>query len=183
LSVASDHRYPLLPPELAAIMQATPASGPVTADTVREIRARVTAGTAGHPRPAIHTIVDRAIPGPGGPIPIRVYKPGPQSGFPILVFAHGGGWVMCDLETHDALCREIANRAGAVVVAVDYRLAPENPLPAPLEDFYAAATWVVDNARQVGGDPHRVAVGGDRAGGNLAAAACLLARDRGDRAL
>ncbi|MGW0664125.1 alpha/beta hydrolase [Streptodolium elevatio] len=160
-------------------MQATPASGQVTAETLATTRARAVAGMTGQPRPAVHTIVDRAIPGPVGPVPIRVYKPGPGAGFPVLVFAHGGGWVMCDLETHDALCREIANRAGVVVVAVDYRLAPEHPFPAPLEDFYAAATWVVENARQVGGDPNRVAVGGDSAGGNLAAAVCLLARDRG----
>ncbi|WP_436778338.1 alpha/beta hydrolase [Yinghuangia sp. YIM S09857] len=132
------------------------------------------------PRRPVYALVDRSIPGPAGPVPIRVYKPRRESWLPVLVYAHGGGWVMGDLESHDALCREIALRAGVVVVAVDYRLAPEHPFPGPLEDFYAAAQWVVGNTQQVGGDSNRVAVGGDSAGGNLAAAAALLARDRGE---
>jgi acetyl esterase len=132
-------------------------------------------------RRPVFALVDRNIPGPSGPIPVRIYKPRRETGIPVLVYAHGGGWVMGDLETHDALCREIAVRAGVVVVAVDYRLAPEHPFPEPLEDFYAAAQWVLDNTTKVGGDSSRVAVGGDSAGGNLAAAASLLARDRGER--
>lgn len=179
MSDVLDVRYPLLPPGLAAIAREAPPGEPVSRETIAAVRARAAAGAAGRPRPWVHTVVDRTIPGPAGRIPVRIYKPGPQSGFPVLVYAHGGGWAMCDLETHDALCREIANRAGTVVVAVDYRLAPEHPYPAPLEDYYAAATWVVENATQVGGDSRRVAVGGDSAGGNLAAAACLMARDRG----
>ncbi|NUU23360.1 MAG: alpha/beta hydrolase [Streptomycetaceae bacterium] len=179
MSDVLDARYPLLPPDLAAIMRTVPTAEPVSRETIPAVRARAVARMTVQPQPWVHTVVDRTVPGPAGRIPVRIYKPGPRRGFPVLVYAHGGGWAMCDLETHDALCREIANRAGIVVVAVDYRLAPEDPFPAAVEDFYAAATWVVENAAQVGGTAERVAVGGDSAGGNLAAAACLMARDRG----
>lgn len=179
MSSASLHRSQLVP-ELAAIVDAAPRSQRLSEVTLAETRRRVDfVMSESQFRRPVHTLVDRNIAGPRGPIPIRVYKPGPMSGLPVLVYAHGGGWVMCGLETHDALCREIAVRAGVVVVSVDYRLAPEHPFPAPLEDFVAAARWVVGNASQVGGDPDRVAVGGDSAGGNLAAAACLVARDSG----
>ena len=95
------------------------------------------------------------------------------------MYAHGGGFVFCDLDSHDGLCRDFANRLGAVVVSVDYRLAPENPWPAAAYDFAAATQWVFDNADAIGGDAGRIAVGGDSAGGNLAAVTALMARDRG----
>jgi len=170
----------VLVPELAAIMALVPPLPAVDPASVAGIRARVSAASARQERPPIHAVSDRTVPGPAGPIPVRVYTPvASEEPLPLLVFAHGGGWVMCDLETHDALCREIANRVGCVVVAVDYRLAPEHPFPAALDDFHAAATWVAGHAGEIGGDPDRVAVGGDSAGGNLAAACALLARDTG----
>jgi acetyl esterase len=123
-------------------------------------------------------IRDDAIPGPGGDIPVRVYRPD-GGGLPILVYAHGGGFVFCDLDSHDGLCRTIANRTPAVVISVAYRLAPENRWPDAAEDFYTAARWTVDNADAVGGDAGAVVVGGDSAGANLAAVAAVMARDRG----
>jgi acetyl esterase len=123
-------------------------------------------------------IWDQTIPGPGGDIPVRIYRPDGQ-GLPILVYAHGGGFVFCDLDSHDGLCRNVANQVPAVVISVAYRLAPENPWPDAAEDFYTATRWAVDNADAVGGDARRVAVGGDSAGGNLAAVTAVMARDRG----
>jgi acetyl esterase len=97
----------------------------------------------------------------------------------MLVYFHGGGWVIGSLDTHDNSCRTLANSTGAIVVSIDYRLAPEHKFPAPLEDCYAAASWVVANAASLGGDAERVAIGGDSAGGNLTAAVALMARDKG----
>jgi acetyl esterase len=98
---------------------------------------------------------------------------------PVLVYAHGGGFVFCDLDSHDELCRRFANLVPAVVVSVAYRLAPEHPWPAAAEDVYAVTRWTAGNASIFGGDPSRISVGGDSAGGNLAAVAALMARDRG----
>jgi acetyl esterase len=122
-------------------------------------------------------IVDRLLPTPTGTLPVRVYAtagPGPK---PVLVFFHGGGWVLGNLNTHDPVCRALANAADCLVVAVDYRLAPEHPFPAAVEDAYAATAWVAAQAAEVGGDPQRIAVAGDSAGGNLATVVCLKARD------
>ena len=120
---------------------------------------------------------DQTIPGPGGDIPVRIYRPD-GSDLPILVYAHGGGFVFCDLDSHDGLCRDIANRIPAIVVSVAYRLAPEHRWPAAADDVYAATQWAAHNAADLGGDPGRIAVGGDSAGGNLAAVTALMARDR-----
>jgi acetyl esterase len=120
-------------------------------------------------------------PGPAGPIPLRLYRPfGAVSGaaLPALVFFHGGGWVIGDLDSHDTLCRQLCNASGACVVAVDYRLAPEHRFPAAVEDSYAAFTWIAAQAANLGIDPFRLAVGGDSAGGNLAAVVALMARDQ-----
>jgi acetyl esterase len=122
---------------------------------------------------------DETIPGLGGDIPIRIYRPEKPGNLPVLVYAHGGGFVFCDLDSHDGLCRDFANRLGAVIISVAYRLAPENQWPDAAEDVYSAARWAADNADVVGGDAHRVALGGDSAGGNLAAVTALIARDRG----
>ena len=125
----------------------------------------------------IGKVEDRAIPGPAGDIPVRVYTPVAAGGTgPALVYYHGGGWVIGDLETHDALCRTLANEAGCKVIAVDYRLAPEHPFPAAIDDAYAAVKWVEANASEIGIDPNRIAVAGDSAGGNLAAAVSLRAK-------
>jgi acetyl esterase len=130
---------------------------------------------------AVHVerVVDRTIPGPGGAIPVRIYAPSSDVPLPVLVWYHGGGWVIGSLETHDGLCRDLVDAAGCVVVSVDYRLAPEHTFPAAVDDAYAAARWVSEHAAEIGADPARVAVGGDSAGGHLAAVAAMLARDEG----
>jgi acetyl esterase len=127
-------------------------------------------------------VEDRRIPGgvDGAPIAVRVYTPrGGDGPFPIVAYFHGGGWVIGDLETHDHWCRTLASGAGAVLVAVDYRLAPEVRFPVAVEDCLAATRWVATNAAALGGDPGRLTVAGDSAGGNLAAVVSQLARDRG----
>lgn len=123
------------------------------------------------------SIEDRTIPGPAGEIPVRVYTPPSESQLPVVVFFHGGGWVAGDLDTHDAVCRSLADRTGAVLMSVDYRLAPEQIFPAAADDAYAATCWVEKEAATFGGDPTRIAVTGDSAGGNLAAVVALRARD------
>ncbi len=124
---------------------------------------------------------DRKIPGPGGEIALRVYTPLGATGnlLPGFVFFHGGGFVIGDLDTHDDICRCLANGSGCRVVSVDYRLAPEHPFPAAVEDCVAATNWVAAHAAEVGVDPKRLAVGGDSAGGNLAAVVSQLARKDG----
>jgi acetyl esterase len=123
------------------------------------------------------------IPGPMGGIPIRVYRPEGDGPHPVVVFYHGGGWVVGDLETHDQTCRALSATGDCVVVSVDYRLAPEHPFPVPVEDCYAATEWVADNTGVLHADPDRFVVAGDSAGGNLAAAVSLLARERGGPAI
>jgi acetyl esterase len=124
-------------------------------------------------------VVNRTIGGPGGPLRIRVYRPESAGSLPVLVFFHGGGWVLCDLDSHDPICRALANRIGCAVVSVDYRRAPESRYPAAAEDAYAATVWVAGHADELDVDPDRLVVIGDSAGGNLAAAVALMARDRG----
>jgi acetyl esterase len=128
-------------------------------------------------------VENRAIPGPGGEIPVRIYAPSGAGPFPILVYFHGGGWVLGTLDTHDALCRALTNAAECLVMSVEYRLAPEHKFPAAAEDAYAATRWAASNGDALGGDGSRLAVGGDSAGGNLAAAVTLMARDRGGPSL
>jgi acetyl esterase len=122
---------------------------------------------------------DIAIPGPGGPIPARLYRSAKNGTLPVLVFFHGGGWVVGNIDSHEAMCRHIANRAECAVVSVDYRMGPEHKFPAAVEDCFAATAWTADNGASLGVDPGRLAIGGDSAGGNLAAVVSLLARDKG----
>jgi len=128
--------------------------------------------------PVAH-VEDRTIPGPAGEIPVRVYRPSDDPALPVLVWFHGGGWTIGSLETHDNTCRSLANAVGCIMVSVDYRLAPEHKFPAAVDDAFAATQWVAEHAAGLGGDPKRIAVGGDSAGGNLAAVVSLLARDAG----
>lgn len=110
-------------------------------------------------------------------IPVRIYSNHQSDNLPILVFYHGGGWVVGDLETHDGICKQLAKAAKILVVSVDYRLAPEHPYPVPFDDAYKALEWLSQNGAELGGNPQKIAVGGDSAGGNLAAAVALKARD------
>lgn len=128
--------------------------------------------------PAMASVEDREVPGGAGPRPARVYRPEADGPLPTVLFLHGGGFVIGDLDTHDLACRTIAQESRAVVVSVDYRLAPEHPFPAAVEDTLAAADWLVGNLADLGGD-ERTGVAGDSAGGNLAAVAAQHLRDAG----
>lgn len=128
-------------------------------------------------------VEDRSIPGPGGSIPVRIYTPALPGPLPALMFFHGGGFVVGDLDTVDFRCRMLNEWVGCVVVSVDYRLAPEHLFPAAVEDCYAATAWVAQHSAGLSVDPGRIAVGGDSAGGNLAAVVALMARDEGGPAL
>jgi acetyl esterase/lipase len=136
------------------------------------------------PRRPLHPelrVEDRTIPGPGGPIAVRIYWPSshPDGGAPVVLYFHGGGFVVGDLDTHDGTARQHAVRADAVVVSVDYRLAPEHPYPAAVEDAWAATLWVVERGPELGADTTRLAVAGDSAGGTIAAVMAQRARDAG----
>lgn len=148
--------------------------------TVPAPEARLAAAARPLPQGApVARVENRAVPGPAGDIPVRIYYPSEQTPLPVLVWYHGGGWVLGSLDGSDHTCRELANTAGCIVVSVDYRLAPEHKFPACPDDCEAAYSWVCENAASLGGDPRRVAVGGDSAGGNLAAVVSLRARDGG----
>jgi acetyl esterase len=131
----------------------------------------------GTPEP-VASIENVRIHGPNGDIPLRIYTADTASQRPAMVYFHGGGWVLCNLDSHDVVCQAIAHRAGAVVIAVDYRLAPEHKFPAAVTDAYAATEWVAANAGRLGIDPARISVGGDSAGGNLGAVISLISRER-----
>jgi acetyl esterase len=169
-----------LDPQIATLIEALDAGfPPVHTMTGAQARATIRSRSVSPADPEpVAKVCDETIPGPGGDIPVRIYRP-QGAGLPILVYAHGGGFVFCDLDSHDGLCRNIANRIPAIVISVAYRLAPENQWPDAAEDVFAAARWAADNAEAVGGDAQRIVVGGDSAGGNLAAVTAVMARDRG----
>jgi acetyl esterase len=129
----------------------------------------------------VRSATDRVVPGPDGAVPVRIYEPhgAPAGDRAAIVFYHGGGFVFCDIESHDGFCRALARGSRAVVVSVDYRLAPEHPAPAAALDAFAVFRWAVDHAAELGVDPARTMVAGDSAGGNLAAVTAILCRDRG----
>lgn len=173
-----------LHPQAQALREQRAAAGTPPLYTLTPAQARaadlaaVRAG-AGTPEP-VAAVEEHTFPGPGGDLTLRLYRPGtdpaPQ---PALLYLFGGGWTLGSLDTGDAICRALANAAGCVTAAVGYRLAPEHPFPAAVHDCRAAADWLVGHAAELGVDPGRLAVGGDSAGGNLAAALTLLARDEG----
>lgn len=148
---------------------------PTIADAVRGVLQDQGRSTAPEP---VASVQDRTIPGPAGNIPVRVYTPSGSGPFPVTVYFHGGGWVIATIDTYDSSARALANAAQTVVVSVEYRKGPENRFPAAHEDAYAAFQYVANNTAEFGGDPNRVAVAGESAGGNLAAATTILARER-----
>jgi acetyl esterase/lipase len=168
-------------PQMQVVLDARAALPPIHTLSVADARAQFKL-----PRPPglriaeVASVADRAIPGPGGPLRLRVYTPPGSGPFPLLVFFHGGGFVVCDLDTHDPTCRNLCAGAGCVVASVDYRLAPEHRFPAAPDDCLAATRWAAGHAAELGADPARgVAVAGDSAGGNLAAVTAIRARDDG----
>lgn len=170
--------------QLKAMLAAISASGaPNLADLPpqagRELFRRML--SVGDLPPADVQVADRVIDGPQSPLALRVYTPPTPSAGPrgIVLYIHGGGFVLGDLDAYDSVCRSISHESGQVVVSVDYRLAPEHPFPAAVEDCYAALTWVAAHAEELGADPQRLAVCGDSAGGNLSAVLALLAREKG----
>jgi acetyl esterase len=135
-----------------------------------------------HARP-VAQVVDRTLPGPAGPIPVRLYDPGTADPAPAILYIHGGGWVLGSLDSHDGICRDLALRTGLKLASIGYRLAPEHPFPAPLADCVAAVRWFAAHGRSWGIDPARLVVAGDSAGANLALATLLSLRDAGERPL
>ena len=177
-----------LAPNAAALLQQMEEAGMPPLNEMSPEDARVAAQgfleLAGPPED-VADVDNRTIPGPGGDVPVRIYTPAgaDDEPLPCLVYLHGGGWVLGDLETYDPICRILANRSGYKVVSVDYPLAPEHKFPGPLDACYAATEWVAANAASIGVDADRLAIGGDSAGGNLSAAVALRARDENGPAL
>jgi acetyl esterase len=167
----------------------SPGAPPMESMPVATLRAGFAAGAAkvaaaraaGHMPPARHVdrVEDRSIVGLGGPLPVRLYRPATKASAPLLVFLHGGGHVLCNLDTHDDLCRDLSAELDAVVVSVDYRLAPEHPFPAAINDAVAAVHWAVAQATTLGADAARLCLVGDSAGANLAIAAALQMLEQG----
>jgi acetyl esterase len=137
----------------------------------------------GGPGEEVASVRDLAVPGPGGPIPVRVFRPAGDAPLPVVAYAHGGGWMLGSLDGFDPVCRALANASGALVASIGYRLAPEHPFPAGLEDVLAAVRWLAAHAPELDGDPARLAIAGDSAGGNLATVAARRLRDDGGPAL
>lgn len=163
-----------------AAQRAAGINGLVVGEDPTASRAQARQMSLGFGGPQIHVeVADMSIPGPAGDIPARHYRPTSAEPAPLLVFYHGGGWVIGDLDTHDALCRLTCRDADIQVLSIDYRLAPEHPAPAAIDDAYAAFRWAHEHSADLGAIPGRVAVGGDSAGGNLAAVVSQLARDDG----
>ena len=171
-------------PQIQILLGARAALPPMHTLSVADARLQMAArAIPGLRIPEVASVVNRDMPGPGGPLPLRIYTPEGPGPFPLMVFFHGSGFVVCSLDTHDAMCRNLCVGTGSVVVSVDYRLAPEHKFPAAPDDCLAATRWVVANAAALRGDTTRVIVAGDSAGGNLAAVTALRCRDEGGPAL
>jgi acetyl esterase len=168
-----------LDPQAQQVLEQTAALGLPPNHLVSPSQARI--NMKSRPRaagPEVAKVEDRLIPGPGVDIPVRIYTPTGSGPFPVLVWFHGGGWVVGDLETTDPTARHLTVGANCVVISVDYRLAPETKFPGAVDDSYAATVWAAQQAPRLSGDSGKIEVGGDSAGGNLAAAVALMARDR-----
>jgi len=173
-----------LDPQIRALLeQASESNAPELCtfpiEKARELYQGNAATLAGEP-PKVGKSVDRSIAGPGGDLPMRIYWPDTQADtkLPVLLFFHGGGWCIGSPETHDHVCRWLTANSDCIVVSVDYRMGPEHKFPAAVDDAVAATEWVLENAAEIGADRQRVGVGGDSAGGNLAAVVSLIMRDR-----
>ncbi|WJK41963.1 alpha/beta hydrolase fold domain-containing protein [Solwaraspora sp. WMMA2056] len=186
----------LLEPQSQALLDAFAALGPRPTEildpaearrqpTLTDAVARIRADRGDlDEREPVDSVFDYVIDGPGGGLTLRVYRPtsaSPSAGLPVLVYLYAGGWVVGSLDTYDATPRALCNRERCMVVAVDYRHAPEHPFPAAHDDVLAATRWLLANAGEIGGDPQRIAIAGEAAGGNMAAATCLQLRDAGER--
>ncbi|GAC1408573.1 MAG: alpha/beta hydrolase [Chloroflexota bacterium] len=165
-----------LDPQIAALLETMKGQPGIDTLTVEEARAMGVVTTDVEP---VRRIQDLTIPGPSGSIPARLYVPEGRDPFPCLVYFHGGGWVLGSIEAHDGFCRLVANRGRCAVLSVGYRLAPENPFPAAINDAYAATAWLYESGEHLNIDSTRIAVGGDSAGGTLATVTCYLSRERG----
>ncbi len=181
----NDHpEAPYVDPEIAELMHEMAAAGLPDISTlpIERARAQVAETNAPWNLPIVPLleIRDRDIGGPGGRVRLRHYRPSDASALPVMVYMHGGGWTVCSLDTHDRLMRLLAKGSGAAVIGVDYRLAPEHPYPAPLDDCLAAVRWTQRHGREYGLDPERMVLAGDSAGANLALGALIALRDLGE---
>lgn len=171
-------------PQIQSLLTLRAALPPFNTLTVPEARAQFAArNVPGMRSDPVASVVNRDMQGPGGSLGLRIYTPNGTGPFPLMVYFHGSGFVVCSLDTHDLMCRNLCAGTGCVVVSVDYRLAPEGKFPAAVDDCYAATKWAQANASGLGADPGRVLVAGDSAGGNLAAVTALRIRDEGGPAL
>ncbi|MGD0230453.1 MAG: alpha/beta hydrolase [Syntrophorhabdales bacterium] len=170
-----------LAPEVKAFLEkaAKVAAPPISEKTYKAMRQFIVAMVRKVERPQFSgRIADRTIPGPAGAIPVRIYTPEGRGPFPLLLFFHGGGWVLGNLDTEEDTCLFLVRHTPCIGVSVEYRLAPEDPYPAALDDAYAALVWIAKEGRALGGDPTRIAVSGESAGASLAAVVSLMSRDR-----
>ncbi|HEX2049618.1 MAG TPA: alpha/beta hydrolase [Actinomycetota bacterium] len=175
-----------LDPQVSSYLRKVNAFGQVDYATLTPEQARKTHRSsyvfAGEPE-HVGAVEQHVAPGPHGDVPVRVYRPVSDDLVPALVFFHGGGWVVGDTDAADVSLRALCNRSSCAIASVDYRLSPEHKFPVPLDDCFAATEWVASSGAELGVDATRLAVGGDSAGGNLAAAVTLLARERGGPAV
>jgi acetyl esterase len=182
---SGERHMPTIDPYMAEILRLNAAQGWAPFETMTAVEARAAAEERNRvwneDNPAVGRVEDVDMPGPGGSLRLRVYEPKGAAGTgPGVLYIHGGGWVICSLDTHDGICRRLANGSGLRIASLDYRMAPEHPFPAPLDDCLAALAWLRLYGTSVGIDASRLALAGDSAGANLALATCVALKQRGD---